>query len=144
MIEMAATLGKGGWNSLHNVSKRGLSGQAPPVVFLSPVIRERIFHHQLSRGGGEAHTVLGHTGEGAGVLREDLLDDEGRHVVIVVVNLEVWRGFDDGCLPEPGDLGPGISLNLADKLNLGAIWGSLGLHLLGYLRSESFLVSFWL
>ena len=65
---------------------------------------------QLRGGAGVADAVLCHAGEGAGVLGEDLLDDEGGLVVVGVVDLEVLRGLDDGRLPEPRDLRARVAL----------------------------------
>ena len=61
----------------------------PPVVLLQrSVLRQRVLHDQLGRGAGVPDAVLGHAGEGAGVLGEDLLDDERGLVVVVVVDLQ--------------------------------------------------------
>ncbi len=91
---------------------------------------ERVLHHQLGRGGGEADTVLGHAGEGAGVLREDLLDHQGGAVVVVVVDVKVLGGLDDCRLPEPGDLRPRAAFNPAGELGGGTVGSSLGLDAL--------------
>ena len=81
-------------------------------------------------------TVLGDAGECSGVLGEDLLDDQGGLVVVVVEDLKVLAGLDDGRLTEPGDLGPRGPLHLADKLHLGAVGGRQGTDLLRHLGSE--------
>ena len=57
-------------------------------------------------------------------------------------SLEVGRGLDDGGLAEPGDLGPGVALHLAHKLDLGPVRRALGLDLVSDLRGEGLFVPF--
>ena len=83
--------------------------------------------------------VLGHTGEGASILWEHLLDDQRGLVTVVVVDLEVLAWLDDGRLPEPGDLWPGIALDLADEFHGGAVGSGLGLDLVNDLGWEGLL-----
>ena len=58
--------------------------------------------------------------------------------------LEVLRGFDDGRLPEPGDLGPRAALHLADELGGAAVGRRLRRHLLDDARRERVLAALWL
>ena len=53
-----------------------------------PVLREGVLHDELCGGAGVADAVLGHAGEGAGVLGEHLLYHQRRLVVVRVVDLQ--------------------------------------------------------
>ncbi len=97
-------------------------------MLVPAVGRDGVLYHQLSRGGGEADAVLGYAGEGAGVLREDLLDDESGTAVIVVIDVEVLGGFNDGGLAEPGDLRAGVAFHTARKFGGCAVSGCDGLN----------------